>query len=264
MSKKFLGIISLLYALIFSYVVLFDKIKFFLAPQIQIYIKLSIIPLFLLGIILILKEEEDYEFKISDLILVLPLVMLILAGDGRLNSHFAKTRNRRPSISAPSKETSKTEDDDYILKENYDFKNPYFYVSNKSYGEIADYLSFGPGKDRFIGKTIKVSGFALKKASYIPDNYFALGKYLITCCAADADFIGFFVKRDKYKIKSDAWYDIEGVLLKGKDRENHDILYIKIVNLKEINGKKELTYVYPCYSSGDNECYATKKYKLDY
>lgn len=264
MSKKFLGVISFLYALIFSYVVLFDKIKHFLAPQIQIYIKLSIIPLFLLAIILFFKEEEDYQFKISDLILILPLVMLILAGDGRLNSHFAKTRNRRVSISAQGKEESKTEEYDYILKGDYDFTRPYFYVTNKSYGEIADYLSFGSGKDRFIGKTIKVSGFALKKASYIPDNYFALGKYLITCCAADADFTGFIVKEDKYKIKSDAWYDIEGVLLKGKDKENHDILYIKIINLKEINGKKELTYVYPCYSSGEDGCYATKKYKFDY
>lgn len=52
--------------------------------------------------------------------------------------------------------------------------------------------------------------FALKKASYLPYGYFALGKYAMSCCAADAGFTGFIAKYDNSKIVSDKWYEIEG------------------------------------------------------
>jgi hypothetical protein len=39
MSKRYLGIICLLYSGLFGYVIFFDKLKNFLAPQMQIYIK---------------------------------------------------------------------------------------------------------------------------------------------------------------------------------------------------------------------------------
>ena len=106
-------------------------------------------------------------------------------------------------------------------------------------------------------------GFALKNISYLSDEYFALGKYLISCCAADATFTSFAVKYDTNKITTNKWYEIEGVLEKGKDKDGYDIMYINVINIKEL-AQKEDQYVYPCYSYDNGLCKALSKYDLEY
>ena len=118
--------------------------------------------------------------------------------------------------------------------------------------------------DKYEGKTIRVRGFAIKKADFLPKGYFAIGKYAISCCAADAGFTGFMSKYDNNKIKVNQWYEVEGVLRKGKDKDNNDTMYIEVINIKEIDSKKEEQYVYPCYSYGDNSCSGMTKYDLEY
>ena len=88
--KKFLGLICLLYSIVIGYVWIFDKLKNYLAPNMQIYLKLSLPFLLLMGIVL-LKEKKD-KFKISDLILLLPVVMIILSSDGKLSSTYASNK----------------------------------------------------------------------------------------------------------------------------------------------------------------------------
>ena len=80
-----------------------------------------------------------------------------------------------------------------------------------------------------IGKTIRVKGFVLKDNQYIPDGYFAIGKYEISCCAADATFTGFIAKYDKSNIKKNKWYEIEGVL--DKLNEKNKVMYINVINI---------------------------------
>ena len=117
---------------------------------------------------------------------------------------------------------------------------------------------------KYEGKTIRVRGFAIKKADFLPNGYFAIGKYAISCCAADAGFTGFMSKYDNDKIKVNRWYEVEGILRKGKDKDNNDTMYIEVINIKEIDSKKEEQYVYPCYSYGDNSCSEMTKYNLEY
>lgn len=285
--RRYLGIICLLYSGIFSYVVLFDKLKLFLAPGMQIYIKLSIIPLLLIGLVMIFNSKVHYKFKISDLVLLLPLILLIFAGDGRLTASFASNRslnqknanivnkeNKKDEKQEDKKEKSKEQEQKSVneeqeeiiqdeLKETYDFSNPYFDVVDESY-ELSSYLTYNPKADKYEEKTIRVRGFAIKKADFLPNGYFAIGKYAISCCAADAGFTGFISKYDNKKIKVNQWYEVEGVLRKGKDKGNNDTMYIEVINIKEIDSKKEEQYVYPCYSYGDNSCSELIKYDLEY
>ena len=94
--KKFLGLICIIYSVIIGYVWIFDKLKNFLAPNMQIYLKLSL-PLLLIMGIMLLKEKKD-KFKISDLILLLPIVMIIFASDGKLSSQIAINRSSKPKV----------------------------------------------------------------------------------------------------------------------------------------------------------------------
>ncbi len=282
MSKRYLGLICLLYSGIFSYVVIFDELKLFLAPQMQIYVKLSIIPMLLIGLVMLFNNKVHYKFKISDLVLILPLILLIFAGDGRLTSSFASNRTTNLNTDNRTKSEEKIEDkkEEEIIElpkseekqeevkeeniNNYDFSNVDFDIVDASYSELSNYITFAPKADKFKGQTIRIRGFALKKASYLPDGYFAIGKYAISCCAADAGFTGFIAKYDNSKIIADKWYEVEGILEKGKDKDGYDIMYINVINIKEISSKGEEQYVYPCYAYDDGSCEAISKYNLEY
>ena len=274
MSKRYLGIIFLLYTAIFAYVVTFNKLKLFLAPQMQIYIKLSIIPMLLIGLVMLLNNKVNYKFKISDLVLLLPLILLIFTGDGRLTSSFATNRTTNIKVENRTKSNEKIEEEIIELPksensnkeeptESYDFSNVDFDVVDASYSGLAGYFYSPPeAANIYIGKKIRVRGIPLMKADYIPKGYFAIGKYEISCCAADAGFTGFVTKYDNSKISNDKWYEVEGILEKGKDKKGYNILYINVINIKEISSKDEEQYVYPCYAYDDGSCKEISKYNL--
>lgn len=279
MSKRYLGLICLLYSGIFGYVVIFDKLKLFLAPGMQIYIKLSIVPMLLIGFVMLFNNKVYYKFKISDIVLILPLILLIFSGDGRLTASFASNRIKNINTENRTKSKEKVEDKKEKIIElqkneekkeireeqnkTYDFSNPYFDINDASYNELSNYITYASKADKFEGQTIRVRGFALKQATYLPDEYFAIGKYAISCCAADAEFTGFVAQYDNSKIIENKWYEVEGILEKGKDKEGYDIMYIKVINIKEISSKEE-QYVYPCYAYDDGSCEEISKYNLEY
>ena len=278
--KRYLGMICLLYSGIFLYVVFFDKLKMFLAPQMQIYIKISIVPLLIIGFVMLFNNKVHYKYRITDLVLVLPLIFLIFAGDGRLTASFASNRETKNNIENRVKienkeevKQEKNEENDIVLNdasvkeepiELYDFSNPDFEVMDKFYNELSNYLTFAPKADKYVGKTIRTRGFAMENASYLPEGYFAIGKYVISCCAADAEFTGFIAKYDNSKINTDSWYEIEGVLEKGVDKDGYNIMYINVINIKEISPTDEEQYVYPCYAYDNNVCEELLKYNLEY
>lgn len=257
MKNKFLGLINILYACIILYVLFTQKLDNFLSPQMQIYIKLSIIPLIIMGVILLLSKN-DKKLSFSDLILLLPLIMIILANDGRLTTDLATNRILNYNIEI-SDETYDSIDEDI----EYDFTNVDFEVIDENYVALSDYFIFGSNAINYVGKTIRVRGFILLD-TYLPDEFFAIGKYGITCCAADAGFSGFIAKFNKENLKADEWYEIEGILEKAHDKQGYDIVYINVVNIKPIDQNNEKMYVYPCYSYGDGSCKDVSKYNLEY
>lgn len=267
MKKKFLGIISLLYTLIILYVWLSNNLKNFLGPTIQIYIKLSVIVLLIMSIVLLFND--DHKFKISDLILLLPLVFIILSGDGRLTSSFATNRSIKKDytenvsetiIEKKIEETEKIED----IEKNDEELEIYFDIIDENYSDLSSYLTYNSKAKAYLNKGVRVKGFGIKESAYLPSGYFAIGKFVISCCAADAEFSGFILKKDNFEVKEEAWYEVEGILKSSKDNAGTDILYIDVVNIKEIDGKKEEQYIYPCYYYDNGVCREVLKYNLEY
>ena len=279
--KKFLGIICFVYCGLISYLWLFDKIKLFLAPQMIIYLKLSLIPLFLMGLVLLFNDKLHYHFKISDLVLLLPVVMLFLVGDGKLSLSFASSRIDTSSIIQKNKAGSNTNKEQVIdnnkesnkeQKENNNTqkeikKDPideiYFDINDQNYNSLVSYLTYTKAAHKYENKTIRVRGFSLTKL-YLPGNYFMIGKYFISCCIADSSYNGYIAKYDLGEVKDNTWYEIEGRLKIGKDSEGYDFMYIDVVNIKEIDSKDEEEYVYPCYVYDNGACAEVNKYKLEY
>lgn len=268
MRKKFLGIICLLYALIIIFVNRYNILRNFLAPNMQIYLKAAVIPLIILGLVILFSEKINFKFKLTDLVLILPLIMLIYAGDGRLTTSFAS--NRSSNIKIEKKVVEKEKEEEILEKKEednseVDFSNVYFDIKDDIYLDLANYLTYSSkASNKFVGKTIRVRGFTIDDNSYLPKGYYGLGKYGVSCCAADAGFMGFIIKSETEKIKKDTWYEVEGVLEEGKDLAGYNILVIKVVNIKEIDGKTEEQYIYPCYGYGDGSCSKIKEYNLEY
>lgn len=265
--KRYLGLVSLLYSGIILYVWINNILKNFLAPNMQIYLKIALFILIIISLVLLFNNKIEYKFKISDLILLLPLLVLILSGDGRLTINFAtnRTMNYNNQTKQVQTEVEVKKDEE---KEEEQIKNEItkidINVKDSSYAELGNYLTFAPKATKFLGQTIRVKGFALLDEKIIPNGYFAIGKYNISCCAADAEFVGFYVKKENHEIKSNGWYEIEGILEKVKGLDGNEALAITVVNMKEIDSKNEDQYVYPCYSYDNGSCSEVSKYDLSY
>lgn len=75
-------------------------------------------------------------------------------------------------------------------------------------------LNAYPEPDAYTGQKAKVSGFVVR-LSDLPDNYFLICRFIITCCAVDAYPVGIPVKfegsPDLYP--PDTWLEVEGKMI---------------------------------------------------
>lgn len=180
MKNKFLAIICIIYSLIIGFVWRYNIIDNFLAPQMQIYLKITFFVLLFLGIIVMFSEKISFKFKITDIILLLPLFMLIFAGDGRLTTSFASNRiinnNSSSTVSANSeltkKEKEKNKEIDYnVENNNYNFDNVDFDVIDANYYDLANFLTYINKNNKYVGKTIRVRGFTTKNKLFTRGTY---------------------------------------------------------------------------------------------
>ena len=256
MNRRFLGIVFILYFLIIMYLWISNNLNNILAPQMQVYVKLSILPLLLIGLVFIFNNNIKYEFKLSDLVLLLPLIMIILSGDFRLTSSLAHSKSIKID-----KESTINDKEDEIDTSNYSFDKVDFNVVDASYAGLSDYFNYTTNYEDIVGKTVRFKGLSIKNSKIVDKNKFIIGKYLITCCAADSSFIGFIVDFDKTKIKDNTWYQVEGVLKRIKLTDGTYVVGVGALNVSEIDSKNEEQYIYPCYTY-DDMCSEVSKYNL--
>ena len=77
MKNKFLAVVCFIYSLLIIFVWFNGSLNNFLAPNMQIYLKLSIIPMVIMGIVIILNKIH-YKYRSTDLVLLLPIIMVFM------------------------------------------------------------------------------------------------------------------------------------------------------------------------------------------
>lgn len=119
-------------------------------------------------------------------------------------------------------------------------------VDEKSYTEILTTLDLY--LDAFQGKTIEITGFVYRTEAML-EHQFAVGRFAMTCCSADASPYGVFSEfADAKNLKDDQWVTITGKI--GKTVFNDmDIMKIDVVSVKKTEQPEE-PYVYPNYDFG--------------
>lgn len=264
--KKFLGIVCFVYASLIVFIWLKGDLNNYIAPNMQMYIKGAVIPLIIIGIVLVVNKI-NYKFKISDLVLLLPLLLIMFSGDGNLSINVAKvkaTAKNRTKTEVVDNDPNKDKDPIDIEPANTQIDDFYFEIEDSNYSYLADYITYIPGAKKYAGKTIKAKGFAVDYSEFLTDDYFTFGRYMITCCAADAEYTGFMVKYPKDKIEYGKWYEVEGYLEQGKDSEGYDVMIINPTSIKEVKQGDSNNYVYSCDTYGKKACDDLLKYDLEY
>lgn len=263
MKKKLITMICFLYVGLILYLYFRGYLSHFLAPKMHKYILSAAFLLFVVGIIAFLNNKFTYRFKMIDFILLLPIVALFFVGTGELSVSLAKNRSNNFSMSGKkATDKSVTPKEENKAASDYDFSTIDYDVVDAAYSSIVDYLSGPIGTEKAAGRTIRIRGFVIKQADYITPGYFAIGKYNISCCTADASVSGFLVAYDLSKIEENKWYEVEGILEKVENKWGYETLAIKATKVTEIDKSTEELYIYPCYAYDNGFCSALDNYDL--
>lgn len=100
--------------------------------------------------------------------------------------------------------------------------------------------------DKYIGKTIKGTGFIYKMYDF-GENQFVLGRNMIISSDNQSVIVGFLCDGSSSNIKvnnlkNSSWVEIEGIIVKGN--YHGDMPIIKVSNIKEVDAPTN-EFVYP-------------------
>ena len=96
--------------------------------------------------------------------------------------------------------------------------------------------------DELKGKPIRLTGFVFRDEN-MPDGVVLLGRYTMTCCAADASVVGYFSKiPHSDQLKDGTWLEVEGKL-SSTTIEGSRVAMILVDSFKRVKAPKD-PYVY--------------------
>jgi uncharacterized repeat protein (TIGR03943 family) len=96
-------------------------------------------------------------------------------------------------------------------------------------------LNVYPEPDAYTGQKVNVQGFVIHPPT-LPDNYFVIARFVITCCAADVYPVGLPVKLSNPRsvYPADTWLQVSGEMITETLNEQRQIV-IQAIELKEIS-----------------------------
>lgn len=227
MKKNLIGTIFISYALLIFATYLIGTLNNFLASKMILGTLSSGIVMLVCGIIFIFDKSIYIKTKKYNYILILPFVMIFIAGNGELSLELAS--NRASNLSSNNGSAKVGEIIVSTLNSEIEYQ-----MTDENYMNIINHIT--NNVDENEGKTVRIRGYAITDAEYITEGYFAVGKYYISCCAADAGFVGILVENADISINKNEWFEIEGELKKTVSKYGEETLYIepsKCVGIEE-------------------------------
>ncbi len=92
----------------------------------------------------------------------------------------------------------------------YDLKAPVIEIKDDDFGIW--YVDAMENPDRYEGKTVQFTGMAYREPNF-PAGYFVPGRFAMTCCANDMQFMGYLCKsKVAEKLKKDTWVEVTAVV----------------------------------------------------
>jgi uncharacterized repeat protein (TIGR03943 family) len=98
-------------------------------------------------------------------------------------------------------------------------------------------LQVYPEPDAYAGQAVKIQGFAVHPTQ-LPNQYFLLTRFAITCCAADAYPVSLPIKLrqgDRQSYKVDQWFEVEGAMISETLGEGNRQVVVDATSIRPIN-----------------------------
>lgn len=224
---------------IFYFVLIKDNtITNYVHPRIIPYAKVSLV---LMGIIMLFLVFNIFKDKIvkrslkNYIVFLIPLIIFISVGNSNFKSASKLQGEEAKALTNEEPSSNSLEVDKENIKEND--KKEKIVISDKQYVAYLDKI--GSNRKEYAGREIEVTGFIFRDET-MKDKEFALARYMMTCCAADMQMVGYLCHyKDPITLPNETW-----VKVNGKIEEDKDSVVIHVNNIEKIDKPKE-GYVYP-------------------
>lgn len=216
-----------------------DHFQLFLKPSFKSLVTAGILFSLLLCIGLVVhlfQSKHTGPVKhswLNGLILLLPVIFIFPAGENTLGEYAMQKRSM--AASAVQKQQKITSDQETL--------NPSTETATDQDKDIS-ITALIQKFDRFDGKQVSIQGLFAKTISG-HDELSAVFRYLITCCAADAQPVGVFISRGTTEgLEDNQWVRAKGKVELRK-MDGFDVIFMDADNVEpiEIPDKKSV-YLY--------------------
>lgn len=194
--------VSLSYGILFLYLVFSDKILKYLHPRMEKFVLAAGIVLIIAGIYCLKDIKKNIYMKVplfSFSVFLIPLIAGLLIDPSDIAGTISASRGMSIQQLNPGDMKADFTDKDgniYINSENY------IYAMREIYSNIGEYE----------GRRIEVEGFVFRN-EYMGPSQMVVGRYIITCCIADASLFGYLTEGDGIgDIPENTWVKVKGKL----------------------------------------------------
>lgn len=197
-----------------------------------------------------LKSKELHQVGILGyLVMSLPVILFLLFPPTALDASMVDKKgitignpkqSQKPEVVGELYNGEEDVNDPFYKLRQELLTTPQIQFTDEKYGDILNALHFSPLK--FKGKPVKMYGFIYRDEN-LAENEFILGRYMLTCCSADASVYGVVVKGVPMNgWKENQWVEIIGKLDTEKF-EGYDLPVIHYEQMRSIQKPKD-PYVY--------------------
>ena len=226
--KRYMPLAALvIWSAILAWLIMDGNYQLFLTPSFKglILTSLVIAPALAAGLVFTGLPRQNLSW-LKGLILILPVGFILMAGDNTLGEYALRKRGMAPpdlggTESTPADPSDVTDAD-----------------GNISISQLV--MQF----ERFEGQQVQIEGlFADRVAEH--DELSAVYRYLITCCAADAQPVGVFMDHNpELDLKNNDWVRVSG-RVNQKTLDGYQVIFMAVDEIKGVEKPdKNAAYIF--------------------
>ncbi len=248
MLKKIIWIFTLLaHEFVLIYLVYSNKIAMFLNPKMNKYIYFSIVIIFLLLLVELYDVINKHYYSkvgVGIVVFLIPLTLTFYHSYA-VGDSITKAQTRDVIGMIDTDKLQPTEAKSVFDGMSEVEEGEYFMdMLNACYKDL-----YENDFRNYDGKEIEMSGMVYYNDG-LKDNEFVISRLLMSCCAADATYVGFLSEYDgKKSLKQGDWIRVRGVMKKGSQynaglQREETVPKIYIKSIESMDPPKS-EYVYP-------------------